>query len=266
MPAGIPVDRRPVPDIAVPVQRLRIARIGDDGVGLRESAQLRVVISRAVVVQPDCSIFPLACKAPGGDGCAAGVARLAPWLVPPGGCALEQLVQLDAAVVGGDVRAAQVVGEQVVGLSAGAHRDAPSAGVVIPPGGCALLGDRVAGLLVVAANVDGGRPVEGGFDPAAIGVVEEAGCGWPADGCQPVLGVVGQRVAAARCHVAVAVVAVVCAAGCLDGVRLGGGRASPAAGRQVGGVGATTPLFSSAILIESRSTPLVLQQLRISLS
>ena len=122
MPAGIPVDRRPVPDIAVPVQRLRIARIGDDGVGLRESAQLRVVISRAVVVQPDCSIFPLACKAPGGDGCAAGVARLAPWLVPPGGCALEQLVQLDAAVVGGDVRAAQVVWEQVVGLPAGADK------------------------------------------------------------------------------------------------------------------------------------------------
>ena len=259
MPAGIHSHCRPIPDVTVPVQRLRIARIGDDGVGLRESAQLRVVISRAVVVQPDCSIFALACKTPGGDGRAGGVTRLAPRPV-------QQLAQLDAAVVGGDVRAAQVVWEQVVGLPAGADRDPPTAGVVIPPGGCALLGDRVAGLLVVAANVDGGRPVEGGFDPAAIGVVEEAGCGWPADGCQPVLGVVGQRVAAARCHVAVAVVAVVCAAGCLDGVRLGGGRASPAAGRQVGGVGATTPLFSSAILIESRSTPLVLQQLRISLS
>ena len=34
MPGRIDVASWPVSDIAVPVQRLRIARVGDDGVGL----------------------------------------------------------------------------------------------------------------------------------------------------------------------------------------------------------------------------------------
>lgn len=52
-------------------------------------------------------------------------------------------------------------------------RDAASAGVIIPPGGCALLRDRSAALHVVRVDVDSGRGAEYGFDPSTVGVVDE---------------------------------------------------------------------------------------------
>jgi len=79
---------------------LPIARIGYNGVGLDPPVKIRVVVSRVVKVQPDCSIFPLACKAPRG-GCRAGAeARLAPG-------SIQQLAQFRTAAVGGDVCPAQ---------------------------------------------------------------------------------------------------------------------------------------------------------------
>ena len=158
MPCRIGVPDSVVQRIRVPVQRLRIARVGDDGVGLRESAQLRVVVASSIIVQPDCSIFALACKAPRGQRRAAVDARLTPRSV-------EQFAQLRAVgPAGGDVRAAEVVWEQVVGHPTGAHRDPPVTGVVVPPGGCALLDDRSVDLLVMVADAcpEQGRKVDGG--------------------------------------------------------------------------------------------------------
>jgi len=43
---------------------LRIARIGYNSVGLDPPVKIRVVVTRVVKVQPDCTIFPLSCEAP----------------------------------------------------------------------------------------------------------------------------------------------------------------------------------------------------------
>ena len=75
-----------------------------------------------------------------------------------------------------------MVREQVVGLSAGAHRDPAAAGVVV-------LDDRPVGLLVVVANVDRRRAAEGRLDPIAVRVVDETGRGRSVDRRQSVLAV-----------------------------------------------------------------------------
>lgn len=78
MPRRIDQNGRSIPNIAVPVQRLGIARLRYDGVGLDEAAYVRIEVPRIEVIQPDCSIFPLSCKAPRGRCRAGGDARLAP--------------------------------------------------------------------------------------------------------------------------------------------------------------------------------------------
>ena len=66
MPARIRVSQRIVQDIAVPVQAAGIPRLRHNRIRLREPAQRSVVVSCIVKVQPDRSIFPLACKAMAG--------------------------------------------------------------------------------------------------------------------------------------------------------------------------------------------------------
>ena len=51
MPTRVIVPQRVVEHITVAVQRLGIARLGDDGVGLDEAGQGGVVVAGAVVVE-----------------------------------------------------------------------------------------------------------------------------------------------------------------------------------------------------------------------
>ena len=51
VPRRVIVPQRVVEHITVPVQGLRVARLGDDGVGLDEAAQGGVVGAGAVVVE-----------------------------------------------------------------------------------------------------------------------------------------------------------------------------------------------------------------------
>jgi len=53
VPPGVIVPHRVVEHIGVAVQRLGIARLGDDGVGLDEAAQGRVVIAGFAKVQAE---------------------------------------------------------------------------------------------------------------------------------------------------------------------------------------------------------------------
>ncbi len=51
MPAGVHIPQWIIADIAVPVQALRVARVGDDGVGLDEAGERGVVAPGDVKVQ-----------------------------------------------------------------------------------------------------------------------------------------------------------------------------------------------------------------------
>ena len=51
MPAGVHIPQRIIAGVAVPVQALGIARVGDDGVGLGEAPERRVIVSGVVKVQ-----------------------------------------------------------------------------------------------------------------------------------------------------------------------------------------------------------------------
>ncbi len=51
MPAGVHIPQRIIAGVAVPVQTLRVARVGDDGVGLDEAPERGVIVSGVVKVQ-----------------------------------------------------------------------------------------------------------------------------------------------------------------------------------------------------------------------
>jgi hypothetical protein len=69
VPAGIGVAQGIVVDIRIPVQRLRVPRLGHDGIGLREAAQGGVVEPCSVIVEPEGRLPPLAGEAAvGGEG------------------------------------------------------------------------------------------------------------------------------------------------------------------------------------------------------
>ena len=75
MPAGIRIPERIVERIRVPVEALRIPRVGDDGIRLQEPSQRGIVRPRAVVVEAQAGLLPLAGEAPiGGQArpCQAG--------------------------------------------------------------------------------------------------------------------------------------------------------------------------------------------------
>jgi len=74
MPAWVSIPYRIIQCIRVPIQTLRVARVGHNRISLNESTQQGVVISAVVKVQANGSIFALSCKTIAGGGCAGGVA------------------------------------------------------------------------------------------------------------------------------------------------------------------------------------------------
>jgi len=60
MPRRVGVPQRVIPHVAVPVEVLRVARVGYNSVGLDKPPQRRIVVARPVVVQPRAVIQPLA--------------------------------------------------------------------------------------------------------------------------------------------------------------------------------------------------------------
>jgi hypothetical protein len=59
VPAGIGVAQRVVVDIGIPMERLRVPRLGHDGIRLQEATQGRVIEARLVVIQPEGRLPPL---------------------------------------------------------------------------------------------------------------------------------------------------------------------------------------------------------------
>ena len=51
MPAGVHIPQQIIAGVAIPVQALRVARVGHDGVGLDEAPERRVIVSGVVKVQ-----------------------------------------------------------------------------------------------------------------------------------------------------------------------------------------------------------------------
>ena len=151
--------QRIVGRVAIPVQRLRITRIGHDGVGGQETANVRIIPSCAIEVKCRAAVPTLAGETIGGELAARVVARRSVRVV-------TQLRQPRTSAVGGDGGRGQMVGEQVVRLPAGTRGHAYAAGVVVPPGGCALLANGCAVVpLVDVADVDRGHAADRGLDP-----------------------------------------------------------------------------------------------------
>jgi len=100
MPCGIDVCYGVVAPIGVSVKVLRVRAIRDDAIRLHEPARRRVVPPRAIVVQPDCTLFPLPGEMIRRRRRAVGVAARAVGLVANFTCAR-------AAAVGGDYDAPQ---------------------------------------------------------------------------------------------------------------------------------------------------------------
>ncbi len=51
MPAWVNIPQRIIAGVTVPVQALRVARVGHDGVGLDEAGEREVIVSGVVKVQ-----------------------------------------------------------------------------------------------------------------------------------------------------------------------------------------------------------------------
>ncbi len=66
MPAGIRIPERIVERVRVPVEALRIPRVGDERVRLQEPPQRGIKLPRAVVVEAQGHLLPLAGEAPVG--------------------------------------------------------------------------------------------------------------------------------------------------------------------------------------------------------
>ena len=148
--------QRIVGRVAIPVQRLRITRIGHDGVGGQETANVRIIPSCAIEVKCRAAVLTLAGETIGGELAARVVARRSVRVV-------TQLRQPRTSAVGGDGGRGQMVGEQVVRLPAGTRGHAYAAGVVILANGCAVVP------LVDVSDVDRGHAAHRGLDPVAVG-------------------------------------------------------------------------------------------------
>jgi len=78
MARRICIDNRVVVCVAVPIPRLRTARLRDDAIGRDKPAQPGAVPSGGIPVQSQAALFALARVTNGGLGGPVGVARLAP--------------------------------------------------------------------------------------------------------------------------------------------------------------------------------------------
>ncbi len=59
MARGVGVAEGVVENVAVPVELLRVLGVGDDGVGAEKACYMRVIITRAVVVDTQLGVKPL---------------------------------------------------------------------------------------------------------------------------------------------------------------------------------------------------------------
>jgi hypothetical protein len=73
---GVGVAQGVVVDIRIPVQRLRVPRLGHDGIRLEEATQGGVIEARLVIVEPEGSLPPLPGEAAvGGESPISGKGR-----------------------------------------------------------------------------------------------------------------------------------------------------------------------------------------------
>ena len=107
VPGRIGIAQGVVVNVREPVQALRLSRLGDEGVGTDEAPGRRIVPAGPIVVQPDCILPALACKATIGRGSAFLGERDAEG-------AVAQRPLRRAACIGDDGRGAEVVGEEPV--------------------------------------------------------------------------------------------------------------------------------------------------------
>jgi hypothetical protein len=76
MPASIHIAQGIVVNIRIPVQRLRVPRLGHDGIRLQEAAQGRVIEARPIVIQAQPRLPPLPGEAAvGGESPISGKGR-----------------------------------------------------------------------------------------------------------------------------------------------------------------------------------------------
>ena len=113
MPAGIRIPERIVERVRVPVEALRIPRVGDERIRLQEPSQRGSVRPRAVVVEAQGGLLPLAGEAPIG-----GQAR-------PCQSGPRHAIGIVASVAMDDFGPARVRGQagraQMVAMEAGQH-------------------------------------------------------------------------------------------------------------------------------------------------
>ncbi len=75
MPAGIRIPERIVDDVCIPIEALRIPWVRHERIRLQEPSQRGIILPRAVVVEAQAGLLPLAGEAPvGGQArpCQAG--------------------------------------------------------------------------------------------------------------------------------------------------------------------------------------------------
>ena len=68
MPRRVHEPQRVIVAIAEPIPRLGVERVGDQGVGLDEAAQMRIIVPGVIVIQPGAAVKSLAGEEPIGEG------------------------------------------------------------------------------------------------------------------------------------------------------------------------------------------------------
>jgi hypothetical protein len=63
MPAGVGVAQGVVVDIGIPIERLGVPGLRDNGIGLEEAAQDGIIEARPVIIQAQIRLLPLAGEA-----------------------------------------------------------------------------------------------------------------------------------------------------------------------------------------------------------
>ncbi len=105
MPTGIRIPEWIVERIRIPIEALRIPRVRHEGIRLQEPSQRGIILPRAVVVEAQGRLLPLAGELVARRRDAGGEVRPTLRRIAP-------FRDFATAAVGGDCRAAQVVAEE----------------------------------------------------------------------------------------------------------------------------------------------------------